>query len=305
MSTTQVSPLPIILGVMAMLSCGKSNEKTKKGTHGTKKCATCGGGAKNNKQGNCHHCAENGLVVNNWLKKEKVNNGGKGKECPDEDCKVFTKGNRAHYCKCGAQFPAKSKCKAYGKRKKRSEESGPKKMKRNKVGPHLPACTMPTLDSSVVQTVPNEPQVEIAAFDIDFDTLFGDEPENTPTGDYYLAPGFENSNDQQAQQPGPIELTRSNSLTPSCHNSTGDEPIGLFSGSFDAQVSSESSLTMIPLERENSLEPITFDYSDHKLPRSEACIGVYENEEHTLSDFSTWFQDFDHQETPNYQELTV
>ena len=66
---------------------------------------------------------------------------------------------------------------------------------------YLSVCTMTTLDSSVVQTVPNEPQVENAAFDIDFATLFEDkpgenEPENTPTGDYYVAPGFEFSKDQ-------------------------------------------------------------------------------------------------------------
>ena len=203
MSTTQVSPLPIVLGEPRMVPFGcKSKKKANKGPCGTKQCGTCKKFAKNNKQGACHHCAENGLVINNWLKKKKAtNNGGQGKEC--QGCKRFTKGNRAHKCKhCGADFPAKSKRKAYvltGKRKNRSSESAMQKKKmRKKVGPPLSLQPRAGQPSPVVHTPVNEPHGENAAFDIDFDTLFDEieadsQGENTPTGDYYLAPGFENS----------------------------------------------------------------------------------------------------------------
>jgi len=58
---------------------------------------------------------------------EKKKRKDKGKQCLIEDCKAFTKGNRSHHCKkCGAEFPAKSKRKAYvltGKRKRSTTEN--------------------------------------------------------------------------------------------------------------------------------------------------------------------------------------
>jgi len=318
MPTTQVSPLPIVHGEPRMVQFGcKSKKKTNRGT---KQCGTCLDRgkvrfAKNNKQGNCHHCAEN-----NWLKKKKAtNNGGRGKQCPNEDCGAFTKGNRAHNCKkCGAEFPAKSKIKAYiltGKRKNRSSESAiqKKKKKKKEVGPTLSPRIVTMMDSPLAHTPVNEPHGENAAFDIDFDTLFDEiaadsQGENTPTGDYYLAPGFENSKDQQAQQPGPIELTRSHSLTPiPALSGSVDVPAmsgsvdGLFelsSGLFDApaKFARGNSLSLSGSVASNAFEPIAFDYSDHELPDAAFSQNVYENEERAFSDFSTFF---------NSPEITV
>ena len=296
----------------------KMKKKTNCGRRGTKQCGTCRGFAKNNKQVNCHHCAENGLVTNNWLKKKKAtNNGGKGKQCPKEGCKRFTKGNRAHLCKhCGAEFPAKSKRKAYvltGKRKNRSSESAmqKKKKKKKEVGPSLSPRIVTMMDSPLAHTPVNEPQSENAAFDIDFDTFLDEiaadsHGENTPTGDYYLAPGFENSKDQG--KPGPPELTRGNSLTPiPALSGTADVPAlsgsvdGLFelsSGLFDApaKFARGNSLSLSGSVASNAFEPIAFDYSDHELPDAAFSQNVYENEERAFSDFSTFF---------NSPEITV
>lgn len=321
MPTTQVSPLPIVLGEPRMVPFGcKSKKKTNRGT---KQCGTCLEGgkvrfAKNNKQVNCHHCAKKGLVTNNWLKKKKAtNNGGQGKQCPNEDCGAFTKGNRAHNCKkCGAEFPAKSKSKAYiltGKRKNRSSESAiqKKKKKKKEVGPTLSPRIVTMMDSPLVHTPVNEPHGENAAFDIDLDTFLDEiaadsQGENTPTGDYYLAPGFENSKDQG--KPGPPELTRGNSLTPiPALSGTADVPDnagsvdGLFelsSGLFDApaKFARGNSLSLSGSVASNAFEPITFDYSDHELPDAAFSQNVYENEEQAFSDFSTFF---------NSPEITV
>ena len=103
---------------------------TIKKKHGTKKCGTCLGYARNNKQINCHHCAKNGAIVSNWQKAEKKQSGlNIGKVCPRIGCNWSTKGNRTLFCgRCATPFPSATKRKSY-KRKARVEQKMAKKQK--------------------------------------------------------------------------------------------------------------------------------------------------------------------------------
>lgn len=316
MSTTYVSPLPIVFGDSSMITSDAKTKKMKNGgVGGTKQCGSCGGFAKNNKQNNCHHCEKKGLVIKNWLKKKKTKSTGRGLVCPRQGCGWSTKGNRTHNCKkCGAAFPSKGKRKAYvltGKRKKRSENSTVQKRKKKKVNttPTFSPRTRAILGSPKVTSPANESRGQKTSFEIDFEKIF-DEPIAEFSGEnthnfcgFSLDNGLESFS--KDQHPGPAKLTRGNSWTPISQKAV-EEPIELSSGLFDdaiglfndsigpVELNRDSSLT--PLAKENSMEPIAFDYSGIDIPNSVSIQNVYESEDSAISDFSAFF---------NNQEVTV
>lgn len=283
MFTTCDSQLPIVFRDSKMPSIDAKKKKKKNGgVGGRKQCGSCGGFAKNNKQNNCHHCEKKGLVIKNWLKKEKTKSTGRGLVCPRQGCEWSTKGNRTHNCKkCGAAFPSKSKRKAYvvtGKRKNRSEKSAfdsKKKKKKDNTTQTFSSCTVPISESPTVIPLANESRGQTTSFDIDFEKIFDEsisESSNenswTPIPQNADAEPIELSSGLFDDSIGPVELTRGSSLTPISQNAVGS----------------------VELTRESSLKPFAFDYSGINIPSSLECQNVYENEDSAISDFMMFFK---------------